>query len=182
MLDQINSSISPIQLNDLLNSEDIEQVMKNLKNELSRTEKIISLQHIILDYYEEVKTKPLRAYSKTNIVEFNELIIKVKDHLDNFETTIQNTLNVRTEWFTPWYQILNLIKLTEDNVPVALNKISEIVGADEIHTEELLLLILQNNSLVGKYDGEKQIYTKGANITEYLAFAMEALKKMNFKS
>jgi hypothetical protein len=82
--------------------------------------------------------------------------------------------------FAPWEQLLSLIQVTEDEVPVELKEIAKVVNTDMEHAELLLKLLLNENELIGIYDEQRQIYTKGVGIDSYIDSILTLIKDGKF--
>ncbi|MHA2029010.1 MAG: hypothetical protein ACW99A_17405 [Candidatus Kariarchaeaceae archaeon] len=90
------------------------------------------------------------------------------DHLSSYENKIKNIISEKQSWFEPWDRLLSLIQMTQDGTPIHTSEISKVINLDTVHTEELLDLLLKENELIGTYEKESKIYTKGTLIEKYL--------------
>ncbi len=114
-----------------------------------------------------------------------ELKKNMNDHLDNIkssEATITSSLVERKKWFAPWQQLLTLIQITEDGVPVSLDKIVEVVNCPEKQAEDLVKLLLSENELIGTYNSEAKVYTKGINVNVYIEKILSKIKELDFET
>jgi hypothetical protein len=95
--------------------------------------------------------------------------------LEEYELTIHKLINDRKQWFTPWEPLLSFIQVTEDGLPIELTEIAKIVRSEESHAEDLIKLLLNENPVVGTYDQDQKIYTKGVNIDSYIKMILSKL-------
>ena len=79
----------------------------------------------------------------------------------------------RELWFGPWEALLELIRVTGDNVPVNLSRIVQITDTSEDQAKDLIKLLLLQNPLLGKYDETTKIYSKGIEVDDYIDFVLK---------
>lgn len=114
---------------------------------------------------------------KDDIRQFDEL----KSTLLEYEALILDELNSKEEWFKPWGGLLKLIQITEDEVPITLSDIMEVVNCPEDQTIELITSMLSENPQFGTFDTSTKTYTKSkhAEIADYLKEALKIYDDMS---
>lgn len=108
---------------------------------------------------------------------FHNKYTHLLNELNKQNLSIEQSFENRKIWFDPWERLLSLIQVTEDNMPIELSKISEIVDCREDHAENLVIWLLEENSYIGGYDKTAKIYTKGVKIQDYIDIMLGSFKK-----
>lgn len=171
---EIANSTSPIELSDI--EEGFQTIFHQMESNLSVLERSTREIDSILELSRRSKEEQIIGVEQYNL---KTLQNQFQNHISNLNDKI-STLKVAFEkqktWFVPWASLLSLIQITVDMVPVDLGEIAKITNSDEDHVEKLLRALLEQNPLIGSYDEETKVYTKGIGINDYID---QALKEIN---
>ncbi|MCE7735362.1 MAG: hypothetical protein GPJ54_10825, partial [Candidatus Heimdallarchaeota archaeon] len=141
---QINSaekSLNTINLNELeklvnlttspINLHEVELSYKDTTNELNKILKnfksIIALQEGINNLELIDDELPLIDFSSTQLSKLRNEVNDVSNNLSTTITNLSHIFEVRKQWFIPWQQLLTLIQMTQDGLPIELSKITEVI-------------------------------------------------------
>jgi hypothetical protein len=106
---------------------------------------------------------------------------KIISKINELSTNISQRINKKSQFLSIWTPMLELLKITEDNVPTSLQKITQIVNTNEEHARTILVSILEEYPMIGRYDTENELYTKGINVEHYIVEALKRVKHYNKK-
>jgi hypothetical protein len=166
IIQSIDQATSPSNL--LEKKQDLDAVLNKLDQELEIFTQQITLQKLIIEQYTLEKTSLLQGITLEQLNQFSQQSQQVITELETHRSKLNSAYDQKVKWFSPWKSLLSLIQITEDGMPIELTRIAEVVSCTEKQAEKLLGLLLLENSLIGSYDKEKRVYTKGVNIKEYL--------------
>lgn len=171
--DIINLTTSPINLNK------VEIGYNDILNELNQFQQgfdhIIVLQESISKLPLIDDELPFTGFTKENLSEFQTQFSSELNSLNEVIQGLSQILEIRKKWFIPWQPLLTLIQMTQDGLPIELTKIAEVIQCPEDQAENLLKLLLEENTLIGNYDNAKRVYTKGTNISQYIQTMLETM-------
>jgi hypothetical protein len=169
----ISETTSPLNLDEV--KINLDPFVKKLNQEMDQLRQIISLQQLLITLHEQSKIPLLEGLSKEDLDQYVSKYLSIVNELDQYHINIGNAINQREVWFKPWKALLTLIQITEDGMPIALSRISEVVNCSEAHAEDLIKLLLSENKYIGDYDENQKVYTKGVNIKDYIQMILSQL-------
>ncbi|MHA2168725.1 MAG: SBBP repeat-containing protein [Candidatus Kariarchaeaceae archaeon] len=175
----IVSTISPIALQHV--EKDQSPLFEKIEVHLDKLNQIISIQESLILLEKDLDFPQLANFTLEELQSLNDLIVSAKISLEEYRTMIQKLINQQKDWFTPWEPLLSFIQVTEDGLPIELAEIAKIVRSEEKHAEELLELLLNENPVVGTYNSDQKIYTKGVNINYYIKTILSKLEESDLE-
>ncbi|MHA2249667.1 MAG: SBBP repeat-containing protein [Candidatus Kariarchaeaceae archaeon] len=165
-----------------LNSVEIE-VMSSLDT-ITRLYSQVRNSIALIETIERILSRTKNAFVHINSLQIKEHQHSLQSNLDKMIpilSGVRSAIDQRKEWFEPWEALLTLIQITEDEVPISIDEIVRIIKTDEKHAEELLVLLLKENSQIGKYHSDRKTYVKGIGIEDYIALALARLKDFDIE-
>jgi hypothetical protein len=169
-IESVDRSLSPGQLNDT--NQDLDLKLQKLTEEEDLLNSQISLQEILVNSQKESNESLLKDINETELNQYLLQSESMMSDLEKFRYKINEAFEQKKNWFKPWTPLLSLIQITEDGMPISLERVAEVVQCPEDHAENLIESLLKENHLIGTYDSNKRIYTKGANIEDYVEFIL----------
>jgi hypothetical protein len=169
----INETTSPLNLEEL--KHNLDPFVKKLNQEVEQLRQIISLQQLIISIQENSKIPLLEGIREEGLNDYLTKFLSMVNELDQYHIYISNAINQRETWFKPWMALLTLIQITEDGMPISLDRIAEVVSCSETHAADLVKLLLSENKHIGEYDEQEKVYTKGVNIRDYIQMILSQL-------
>lgn len=163
---KVKSTSTPIELNHL----EIEYAPKTKEFEglMLAINKSIELQNNLFNLDLLDNELPFLNLDKNKLHDLTTLTSKVQQELEIKSNDLHQLFNDRKTWFTPWQPLLTLIQMTPDGIPIDLPRIAEVIQSPKQQAEDLLQLLLDDNPMVGAYERTEQVYTKGADVSNYL--------------
>ncbi|MFX0113576.1 MAG: hypothetical protein ACFFB3_03430 [Candidatus Hodarchaeota archaeon] len=150
----------------------VEGELASLQARISRAQdqltQNLALQRDMATLFRKMKLAQIVPVDEAQLHSYQEKTSVILQLFQQYETDIQTVLRERREWFAPWPRLLTLIQVTEDRMPIALNRIAEIVGCDEPRAEMFLIALLQEDESIGEYDATRQMFTKGRDLVTVL--------------
>jgi hypothetical protein len=176
IIETIQRSKSPIDLNEGDPSKtDLFGRVNQFEVRLNQS---LSLSQTLTNFFKNAPNEQQFVdLAQDELYKYQEILELAKNYLVEYKQMVVNEYDLKKEWFSPWDQLLTLIQVTEDKLPVELNEIAKVVNCEESHAEELIGLLLMEHSTIGNYDKERKIYTKGVNINSYIEMIKLQLKK-----
>lgn len=175
-VDQIQSTPSPVHVTEVQNSHKLDlDKLNQFQNQLIS---YVALQDVILKLFERSNKELFLDYTEDFLDNIHKTSSELIERIGAKLNTIEKVTSERLEWFAPWSALLKLIQITEPQTPIGISEIMEVIYQSEIHSEELLILLLQENTYIGTYDKENKIYTKGIRAEAYLEQALKELAEL----
>ncbi|MCE7736783.1 MAG: hypothetical protein GPJ54_18010, partial [Candidatus Heimdallarchaeota archaeon] len=169
----VNSTTSPINLHDVeLGYKHVSDELKQFQQEFNS---IVALQQSISNLSLIDDELPFISLTKDELAGLRDNVVNDLINLNLMNDNLMSIIDVRKQWFEPWQRLLTLIQMTQDGLPIELIKIAEVIQGTEDQAENLLELLLEENTMIGKYDGSKRVYTKGTNISQYIQSMLEKI-------
>jgi hypothetical protein len=170
----ISETTSPLNLEEVKHK--LDPFVKKLNQEVDQLRQIISLQQLLITLQEKSKMALLADLAKEDLNGYLTKFLTQVNELDQHHINISNTITQREVWFDPWKALLTLIQITEDGMPISLDRIAEVVSCSEDQAADLVKLLLSENKHIGKYDDQEKVYTKGVNIKDYIQMILSQLE------
>ncbi|MHA2252126.1 MAG: ABC transporter substrate-binding protein [Candidatus Kariarchaeaceae archaeon] len=176
MIEAISNTKSPDKLHQVeISSEDFLAVLGETIRKFDQTDKLVES---ILKLHMK-KQSILVDLGRSAIEEYKKKITAQHKELIKYNELLSNSKEQRRVFFAKWGALLSAIKIAEDGMPIALSKLAEIVQTTEEHTEELLLLLLEENTMIGSYYASGKVYTKGVDIKDYIEHLLREIGEMD---
>lgn len=171
--DIVDSTTSPINLHDTELgykhvSDELNQFQQDFNGSIAQQQSITNLDLI----NDEL---PFSNFTKEELSQLQNQFTEELAHLNITIAKLEQIFEIRKQWFDPWQPLLTLIQMTQDGVPIEPNRITEVIRCPEYQAENLIGLLLEENTMIGKYDHSKRIYTKGTNISQYIQSMLEKI-------
>ncbi|MHA2249330.1 MAG: hypothetical protein ACXAD7_03160 [Candidatus Kariarchaeaceae archaeon] len=176
-LASIQSTKTPVELHQLKSQFIVRR--KNISSSLTDLEKIMSVHQEILKLFKNNK-EVFVSLDQAEIELNQRQIDKLHNRLNGFISKMENEFDQRETWFKPWSSLLKLIQITEDDKPIILDDIREVVETSDEQAEGLLKSLLEENPQIGSYDVSTKTYakSKGAEVTAYLEKALKLMEDL----
>ena len=172
----ILESSSPVHLSEI--ESELEPLFDKIDNYKRRVTQISSLQQSLISDYQLNKIPSLIGLALDELKANYNGSSSLYQYLTDSETNLKAKIIKQREFFTPWPQLLTLIQLTEDRAPVKLSEIAKIVNCSEEQAEHLIVLLLQEDESIGKYDNVNKIYTKGRDVDVIIQSYIKEVRKI----
>jgi hypothetical protein len=172
----INETTSPLNLEEFKSY--VDPFMQKLNQEMDLFRQIVSLQQLLITMRDNSKIPLLEGLNEEEINGYLSQFLSLVNELDQYHISISNAINQREVWLKPWKALLTLIQITEDGMPISLDRIAEVVSCSEDHAADLVKLLLSENKHIGEYNEQEKIYTKGVNIKDYIQMILSQLGDM----
>ncbi len=170
----IQATRSPIELNDIEN--EIKEHFISVEKEELVLHNDMLLQRTLIDQITKSSHQLIQNLDEEKIKSIKNLTQSILETQNAFRSKIEESIDTRKNWFKPWQSLLTLIQVTEDGVPLELDKIVEVIDCHIDQAENLLKLLLLENPHIGKYDPISKVYNKGVDIQSYLSDILSKLK------
>ncbi|MHA2249130.1 MAG: hypothetical protein ACXAD7_02155 [Candidatus Kariarchaeaceae archaeon] len=177
IIHSINRSASPEQLINL--KQELDPKLIKLAEEEDLLNSQIALQQILINLQTETDEPLLADLSMSKLNDHFQQFRSMMSDLEKSRNKINIAFEQKRDWFKLWQPLLTLIQITEDGMPIELNRISEVIQSSSRVAEELLEQVLLENPQIGSYDKNRKIYTKGTNIQDYIDLIIARFKSEN---
>ncbi|MHA2252671.1 MAG: SBBP repeat-containing protein [Candidatus Kariarchaeaceae archaeon] len=175
----IAATVSPIALHQV--EKDQVPLTDKIEHHLDKLNQIISIQESLILLEEDLEFPQFVNFTLDELQTLKETIISTKSSLEEYKSALLTLIDNRKQWFAPWGPLLSFIQVTEDGLPIELAEIANIVRCEDNHAEELIKLLLNENPVIGKYDGQQKIYTKGVDIDSYIKMILSKIREDEFE-
>jgi hypothetical protein len=175
--DKLNSLTNPEFLE--TNIEDYEEKINILNEFTQNLSQSLAFLKLLEKKIVDSKKLPISLITVGDIEGYINRTNNSLELINKYKKSIEEVLFKKNEIEKRSYRLLELIQITEDQKPISLSKIAEIIDFSEENTEPLLLLLLEKDPLIGTYDDEMKVYTKGQDLyvllRDYIQDAREKL-------
>ncbi|MCY3412840.1 MAG: hypothetical protein INQ03_14480 [Candidatus Heimdallarchaeota archaeon] len=175
VLSIFSSSESPEQ--SIYGLEKSTSLLNGLNEQRIKLEALMALLSSIQSQFSSRLLQKMLLNKKT-LLENKNMLSDQRNSLIQMQNNLKKAINDQTNWFEPWDRLLTLIEITGDAQSISIERIASVVALQEWHAAELIQLLIKNNPMIGEYDSEKQVFTKGLNVERYLVFAKNLVKKI----
>ncbi|MFX1508498.1 MAG: hypothetical protein ACFFDC_20650, partial [Promethearchaeota archaeon] len=172
----IDESTSPVHLKNI--ESKLESFFVKIDENKKNLIQINSLQQTLIVLYQTSKIPPLVGLTLEELNNHYTQTNSLLQFLIESEDKLNAQISQKKEEFAPWPRLLTLVQLTEDGTPVKLSEIAKIIDCSEEQAEHLIILLLKENKLIGKYDTENEVYIKGHDVSTLIQTYIKEVKEV----
>ncbi|MHA2252444.1 MAG: hypothetical protein ACXAD7_18905, partial [Candidatus Kariarchaeaceae archaeon] len=172
-LKEIDDSKTPIKLSKI--EQEYDTIIRQLSLDLMSINRIDLERQALEEMIDRSRTEPFSDITLSTLSFFESQFKQVEKLVLSHKTSLEKKIQEKKEYFAPWGALLSLIQVTGDGIPVDLTEIVQITNTSRNHAEELIQVLLSEFPLLGQYNPETHVYTKGTDLDEYLRHVLENL-------